>query len=128
MKKGFTLVELLAVITVLGILAVISVPVVNKQINESKEKTYKNQINTIINAAKRWGFDNDNLLSPIENTTDKVYVSIERIQKDGYLTSGDVIDPRTEKELTGCIEISYASDYKQYTYNYANTCSAIDFN
>ena len=75
MKKGFTLVELLAVITVLGLLAAISIPIVNNQINSSKDKAYKNQVQTIVNAAKRWGFDNDNLL----NTTEKTTVSIIRI-------------------------------------------------
>lgn len=124
MKKGFTLIELLAVITVLGLLAVISFPIVNKQINDSKEKTYENQEKTIINAAKRWGFDNDNLLDTLETTT----VSIDRIQKDGYLTNGDVIDPRTDKKLTGCIEISYNKDYKQYEYKYLKACATTDLN
>ena len=124
MKKGFTLVELLAVITVLGLLAAISIPIVNNQINSSKDKAYKNQVQTIVNAAKRWGFDNDNLL----NTTEKTTVSINRIQKDGYLTSGDVIDPRTEQKLTGCIEITYNSNYKQYEYEYLKNCTKTNVN
>ncbi|MEI3529479.1 MAG: prepilin-type N-terminal cleavage/methylation domain-containing protein [Bacilli bacterium] len=124
MKKGFTLVELLAVITVLGLLAAISIPIVNNQINSSKDKAYKNQVQTIVNAAKRWGFDNDNLL----NTTEKTTVSINRIQKDGYLTSGDVIDPRTEQKLTGCIEITYNSNYKQYEYEYLKNCTTTNVN
>lgn len=124
MKKGFTLVELLAVITVLGLLAAISIPIVNNQINSSKDEAYKNQVQTIVNAAKRWGFDNDNLL----NTTEKTTVSINRIQKDGYLTSGDVIDPRTEQKLTGCIEIAYNNNYKQYEYKYLKNCTTTDVN
>lgn len=124
MKKGFTLVELLAVIIILGLLTGISIPLVNKQINNSKNKAYKSQEQTIVNAAKRWGFDNDNLL----NTTGKITVSIGRIQKDGYLTSGDVIDPRTEQKLTGCVEISYNNDYKQYEYKYLKNCTTIDLN
>lgn len=124
MKKGFTLVELLAVITVLGLLAAISIPIVNNQINSSKDKAYKNQVQTIVNAAKRWGFDNDNLL----NTTEKTTVSINRIQKDGYLTSGDVIDPRTDQKLTGCIEITYNSNYKQYEYEYLKNCTTTNVN
>lgn len=124
MKKGFTLVELLAVIAILGLLSAISIPLVTKQINNSKEKAYENQEKTIINAAKRWVFDNDNLL----DNSEKITLSIDRIQRDGYLTNGDVIDPRTEKKLTGCIEISYNQDYKQYEYNYLKTCTTTDLN
>ena len=39
MKKGFTLVELIAVILVLGIIALIAVPRISNAIQTSKEKT-----------------------------------------------------------------------------------------
>ena len=39
-KKGFTLVELLAVIIILSLVLVIAVPSVNKYIKQSKEKAY----------------------------------------------------------------------------------------
>lgn len=41
MKKGFTLVELLAVITILGLLALIIVPKVQKTIKDSKKNIYE---------------------------------------------------------------------------------------
>ena len=43
-KKGFTLVELLAVIIILSLVLVIAVPSVNKYIKQSKEKAYKVQM------------------------------------------------------------------------------------
>ena len=122
MKKGFTLVELLAVLTVLGIIALISYPVVTKQINDSKEKSYKNQIKTIVNAANRWAFDNDNLLPYEENGNTSINVSIETIQQAGYLQSGDVIDPRNDEPMVGCIEITYDKTYKQHEYKYVKEC------
>ena len=51
MNKGFTLIELVMVIVVLGIVALIAVPTVNSIITDSKEKSYQNQINTIVNSA-----------------------------------------------------------------------------
>ena len=117
-KKGFTLVELLAVIAVLGTLAIIAFPIVTKQITNSKENSYKTQVNIIVNAAKRWAFDNDNLL-PYTDGSSKT-VSLTRIQQDGYLTSGDVVDPRTESNMAGCIKITYDDSYKQHNYEYIN--------
>ena len=40
-KKGFTLVELLAVLVVLGIVALVCYPIVTKTINNSKNDTNK---------------------------------------------------------------------------------------
>lgn len=40
-NKGFTLVELLAVIIILGVIAVITVPKINEQVENSKSKAVK---------------------------------------------------------------------------------------
>jgi prepilin-type N-terminal cleavage/methylation domain-containing protein len=47
-KKRFTLIELLAVILILGIIALIAIPTVNKIINEAKTETFKNSNNNIM--------------------------------------------------------------------------------
>ena len=54
MKKGFTLVELLATIVIIGVVALIAVPSVVDNIKLSKEKLYKTQIQNIEIAAKKW--------------------------------------------------------------------------
>ena len=46
-KTGFTLVELIAIITVLGIISLITVPTVNKVINDSKKKAFGVTVNEL---------------------------------------------------------------------------------
>ena len=52
MKKGFTLVELLAVITVLSIIALIGVPMVSSYIQESKTKSFLIGVEHLMTAMK----------------------------------------------------------------------------
>ncbi len=57
-NKGFTLIELIAVITILAVVALITVPAVNKAITKSKDKAYETQKNAIVAAAKEWNLEN----------------------------------------------------------------------
>ena len=49
-KKGFTLIELLAVIIILGVLLLIAVPSVSKYIQQSRMKTYNNNLSNFVSA------------------------------------------------------------------------------
>lgn len=53
MKKGFTLIEILAVLVILGVLAVIAIPSVAGIIEKSKMGTFRDGGLGIINAAKQ---------------------------------------------------------------------------
>ena len=50
--KGFTLVELLAVVVILGLIVLISIPAVNKYILNSREESYEIAKKSMISAAK----------------------------------------------------------------------------
>ena len=62
MKKGFTLIELIGIIVILGVISFIVFPVVSSSIKNGKEKAYNEQVGRIIEAAKKWANDNTDLL------------------------------------------------------------------
>ena len=49
-KRAFTLIELLAVITIIAILMTIITPVLVKLLNENKQKLYEQQTDTLVAA------------------------------------------------------------------------------
>ena len=120
MKKGFTLIELLAVIVLIGVLSVIGTISVTKLIKSSKEKTYQEQIKNIEISAKTWATNNTSLLSLTSDF--QTYVSIEELKQAGLLENKDIVDPRTDKTMTGCVQITYNTETKKYKYKYSNKC------
>ena len=115
MKKGFTLTELLGVIIILGIIALIITPVVTNTIADSEERTYNKQVDMIETAAKEWGVENiDNL--PDEDSV--ASISLDTLINSGKIQNSSIKDPRTNQKMTGCVVVSYNSDYNQYEYKY----------
>ena len=80
-NKGFTLVELLAVITILGLLAIITIPTVTNMMSKQKEKLYYDQLNQLIRVSQNWATDNTKFLVNLNNKCSDTYiVSIEQLK------------------------------------------------
>ena len=118
MKKGFTLIELLAVIVLLAIIAGIALPNIMQTINDTNEKARKEQISFIERQAKLWSNNNDNLINENEPT----YVSVRTLINAGYVDQDKILDPVTQKEMTGCVKIEYSEFYHNYEYTYGDIC------
>lgn len=120
-KSGFTLVELIAVVAILGLIALIVYPAIGSVIRNSRESAYKDQVSVIESAAKNWSIDNASTLP--DNGT--VYrLPVNTLLDEGYITDDEVKDPRnSSKNLTGNVEIKYDSSIKQFTYKYVDTAS-----
>ena len=116
MKKGFTLIEIISVIVILGIIGLIAIPVSNKIINNSKEKILTEQISRIVSACKSYVADSDEDLLPDEVEGSTKTVSIDVLRNNGYLNSKDLINPKTGNILTGSITITYTDN--EYVYDY----------
>ena len=84
MKKGFTLIELLGVIVVLGIIGLITVPIVQGVIKESENNLCEDKIETIKRAAKNYASENPYIYSNNDDDDDE--------QKPKNPTLGDLIN------------------------------------
>ena len=113
-KKGFTLVELLAVIIILSLVLVIAVPSVNKYIKQSKEKAYDAQISTIIEAAQAYASTNLELLPNRENIS--VKVTLGQLKSSGLIKE-EVKNPNDDKYFDDALTIEIKKKGETYTYD-----------
>ena len=112
-KKGFTLVELLAVIIILSLVLVIAVPSVNKYIKQSKEKAYDAQISTIIEAAQAYASTNPELLPNRENIS--VKVTLGQLKSSGLIKE-EVKNPNDDKYFDDALTIKIKKNKENYIY------------
>ncbi len=120
MKKGFTLIELIAVITIIGIITMITVPAVGSVINSSKDKAYEKQIEHIKNAARTYMAKNS---KELPNDGEKKCLAINELKQAGLLTNSDIKNPKkSDENIEGYIIITFTSNKYKYEYNENNTC------
>lgn len=124
-KRGFTLVELLAVLVVLSLIALIIIPSVSGTVTKSRESAYEKQIQVVETASEKWGLEHLDKLPDI-NSNDIVAIDFNTLYTSGQLTDYPVFNPKTQQELEGCILISYSAQYSQYEYKYTSDQSKCD--
>lgn len=130
-NKGFTLVELIAVIVVLGLISLIAIPTVNNSIIKYKDKLEADAIRNIEQAAKNWAADNINKLPNVLDTESdvsmtypeidteqdfsKLKITLSDLQSAGYIDS-EVKNPKDNKEFGICAEITITKKSTGYEY------------
>ena len=120
-KQGFTLIELLAVITIIGLIGIIVYPVILSVIKKNSDKLYENQISNLEQIAYRWSIENENSI----NENEPYYLSFETLIMSGLIKNEDIINPKTEKKLVGCIKINWETIKNQYDFKYTENCGGI---
>lgn len=115
-KKGFTLVELLAVIVILGLLIAIISPVVKNLINDSENNLSEQQKKLVVEATKKYMIENSELLP---EGSDRAIVYMSDLIDKGVIDNDKIIDPKSKGEINGCVVVSYNNEFNQYDYNYS---------
>lgn len=111
-EEGFTLVELLAIIVILALIALITYPIVTQTISNSKDKLSDEQYSRIYDAAKAYAVKNV--------SGDSACVTIATLKASGFLEDKTISDPKTGNTLDGHVSIVWNSSNNQYTYTYGD--------
>lgn len=121
-KNGFTLVEILAVIFILSLLAVIITPVVTDLIKDNEQSLYDKQVDSIVKAFQKYVVEHSEVLPDID---DDAIFSVDTLLSAGILDKDVIINPKTKENMSGCIVVSYDQNYSQYDYKYMEECISV---
>lgn len=115
-KKGFTFIELLAVLILISIVILIAVPSIKYADKKLHEKSYKTKSELILNAAKEYGDDYKEIIlyssygtvytDPSSGSTyPSVTITVRDLLNNGYVTKdndikeNDILDPRNDTSM-----------------------------
>ena len=109
-KKGFTLVELLAVIVILTLLALITTTSVTKIVSDSKNDLSNTQIELIKSAAKIWGTEN---IKRLPGPGECAYITLGELKKYGIMDSS-INNPLNNQEISDALTIKISNALIEY--------------
>ena len=115
MKRGFTLIEMLGVITIIALLALIIFPIINNQVNENKQELYQIQIKNIENAAKNYGAYNLHILPSEGSEFKSTSITLETLINEGYMDE-NLTNPFTKEEFDLSLEIKITFENGKLNY------------
>ena len=121
-KKGFTLIEIMAIIILLSVISLIIYPVINNTISKSEDDLYDQQIEELVRLSNAWVAGNAIDLVPKEGFT--YDLTFEELATQGYIVEKDIINPKTGEVFPGCMKVTYNSVDSNYNVSYDETCEA----
>ena len=122
-KNGFTLIEIIGVIVILGIIAIIAIPTFTRNLNEFRDDYYKSQESTFLASGKEFFSDNSKYLPSEYFESSKV--TLNTLEGQNY------IDKVKDYNGNDCNKDSYVIVIKKgandYTYETCLKCEKDDY-
>jgi len=112
-KSGFTLIELMGILVLLGIIFLITVPIITDSLDKSKDVAYETQIKQIEKAARDWTLKHPSDLPTEEN--DSINITLGILKQEGYVDM-DIQDPVTLEPFLNCMFINIKRQNNKYVY------------
>lgn len=95
-KKGFTLVEVLAVLVIMGVLMAITIPSIINSLDKKKNREYEKIVEEIESSAKLYVTQNESVQQFL-NQSGSINISYNTLVSEG-LINGNEIDPLTDEK------------------------------
>ncbi len=119
-RKGFTLIEMIGIITLLAIILLVALPSMTKTLKRNEQKKYDNYINNLKLVSENYLVDQLQK-NGITFTNDIAYFTLGDIIDAGYVTE-TITNPNTEKKIsrdtrikaTKNIDSTYSFDVQEY--------------
>lgn len=119
MKRGFTLVELLATLILISAIGFMSLVGLNKQVKKTDEGAYTEYINTINLATKSYITSNEDNY-PEYASTGTFCINLNDVVMAGYLSS-KLKNPKNEAEVIKASNTVTLDSHGKYSYIYSDT-------
>ena len=116
MKKGFTLVELIAVVSIISLLLLIGIPSYLLVSNNIKQTMYESKVKELLSKGEEYA----------EETNVFVF-SVNTLLEEGKISAdneiGNLLDPRDKRKMNcDIIEVHYENNNYEGNYIESNTC------
>lgn len=115
-NKGFTLVELLAVLVILIAIMSIAIPSISSSLERSKDKQNSAKIRLVKSAAELYVTDYKNKIS-----SSTCYIDVDQLINEGYISNDDILDSDSEVRLVESVVFN-KSDNSYCVLGYDNSC------
>lgn len=126
-KRGFTLIEGLLVIAIIGVLLLTLIPSVITIINKNKIKQCESTRDSILMAAKMYVAENKYSLSIDCNgssTSNPKIVSVSGITLNLLKEYGKLADKELDSRFPNSVGVTYNCETKEFTYAYDVSCES----
>lgn len=111
-KNGFTLAELLGVITILALIALLAIPMISRNVARGKQNLYKVQIENIEKAASDWMAKH---VLEIPDGNINTSITLGCLKADGILETS-IENPITGEQFPNDMIVKIRSGSNQYIY------------
>ena len=115
MKKGFTLVELMATLSIIAAISLVVTPLTIKLMRDSKQKLYETQLTNIKSAARAYMVNKE--LQEGETKT----ITLEELSLKGKLEK-NIKNPKNGELLADCIIVQVKREDDIYVYEVLDNC------
>ena len=124
-NKGFTLIEVLAVLVILSIIMAIAIPSISSSMERSKEKQNESKKKMLASYAEIYVSDNKNAIHKTIGEAGKCYIAISTLKNNGYLSDDANIDADGNNFIGAIV---YDSNNNSYEYKEKNQVEDLNIN